>query len=142
MDETKKGFIRWDNWPLWIAVTITLPVVVMILALTDPVAPHNSDPAPETQPTAVTTEIIGEWSTYDYLITDTRLTIFREGGQLSMEVQFDDGGSFENALVESKSSSGRRFDTTDGSGEFFVIDTRGNLEIWDVFGLMTTADKE
>ena len=50
-------------------------------------------------------------------------------------------GELIQALAESNSSAGRRFDLSEGSNEYFVIDADGNLQIWDSIGLLYTAKK-
>ena len=36
---------------------------------------------------------------------------------------------------------GRRFEIAGESGEYFVIDLTGNLQVWDHYGLISTAKK-
>ena len=43
------------------------------------------------------------------------------------------------SLVESESEIGRRFDIAGESGEYFVIDLTGNLQVWGRYGLISTA---
>ena len=47
---------------------------------------------------------------------------------------------FDFSIVESQSPRGRRFQES-GASMFYVIDHRGDLQIWDTLGIITTARK-
>lgn len=83
-------------------------------------------------------EIIGEWEGGNI---PSRITIFNEAGQLNVKQVFYDGSELMQSLVESNSSAGRRFDTANEFGEYFVVDADGNLQVWDSSGLLYTAKK-
>ena len=97
-------------------------------------------PTPTANP-SLGSEVIGEWENEYIPGVKSRITIFSEAGQLNLKESFDDGGELIESLVESHSSAGRRFDLADGSGEYFVIDADGNLQIWGGSGLLYTAKK-
>ena len=86
---------------------------------------------------ALSVETIGEWR--NEYIWESRLVIVNEAGQFRLEETFDDGGTFQEALVESESQLGRRFDLIERSGEYLIIDRLGNLQLWDRYGLVSTA---
>ena len=112
----------------------------MELAAKDTMGLAVALPTP-TADTARDTEVIGQWRDHIFSGTEARIVIISESGQLRMEHVFNDGGKLEDSLIEVQSSVGRRFDNADGSGEYFVIDRRGNLEMWDIYGLVTTATR-
>ncbi len=88
---------------------------------------------------ALGTEIVGVWID-EFLGFEDRITIFKQGGQLRLEWVFDDGSKEYFAIVESQSPTGRRFEAAD-QFEHYIIDRQGNLQIWDPYGLITTAKK-
>ena len=107
-------------------------------------------PAPQTPNTPANREVIGRWFDEDGLSTlgGCRITIFREQGNLYVEFNYKDGrfnpkdGRLDKEMVvESPSSLGRRFDSvaTSPSGDYWVIDSRGNLQTRDNDGLFSTA---
>ena len=86
-------------------------------------------------------QVIGEWENeYDGGL-QSRIKIIRESGVVRLEETFDDGSIRTESLVESESEIGRRFEIAGGSGEYFVIDLTGNLQVWDRYGLISTAKK-
>jgi len=57
-----------------------------------------------------------------------------------MERRFQDGSSFTITLVEKESLQGRRFEDVEGSdsGDYFVIDSNGDLGVYDNTGSLGT----
>ena len=88
---------------------------------------------------ALGTEIVGQWRDHIFAGSENRVVIINESGQLRKEHIFDDGQKLTDSLIEVQSSKGRRFDNANGLGEYFIIDRQGNLEMWDRYGLVTTA---
>ena len=103
-------------------------------------------PTPTPEPTATPTadaalgmQVIGEWENeYDGGL-QSRIKIIRESGVVRLEETFDDGSMLTESLVESESEIGRRFDIAGESGEYFVIDLTGNLQVWGRYALISTA---
>ena len=59
-----------------------------------------------------------------------------------MTSEYSDGSSSAVALRETESQMGRRFDIVDSaSGDYYVIDAQGDLEIWGSYGFVRTARK-
>ena len=86
-------------------------------------------------------QVIGEWENeYDGGL-QSRIKIIRESRVVRLEETFDDGSIRTESLVESESEIGRRFEIAGESGEYFVIDLTGNLQVWDRYGLISTAKK-
>ena len=86
-------------------------------------------------------QVIGEWENEYEGGLQSRIKIISEFGVVKLEETFRDGSTLTEPLVEVESDIGRRFDATKGSGEYFVIDLMGNLEIWDCSGLISLARK-
>jgi len=86
-------------------------------------------------------KIIGRW--VNDSIVGTRITIFRQEGDLYIEHVYKDGSSGKEALVETSSTLGRRFDMVEGSssGDHWILDSQGDLQIRDNEGLISTARK-
>ena len=85
--------------------------------------------------------MIGEWLSTDPIYGEGRYVIVSKAGQLLLEIRFLEGGMVEEPLVERESSAGRRFNYADTGEEWFVINSEGNLEFWDHFGLFHTMKR-
>lgn len=90
-------------------------------------------------------EVIGSWLDESPFI-GKRYTIFRQNGKLFMEYVYEDGGTLKREIVEKLSDKGRTFrKNEDNSREFYLIDSQGNLQVWDWDQkkevLVTTAKK-
>lgn len=96
----------------------------------------TQEPVPENR------EIIGRWLDESPFV-GSRITIYREGGTLYVEQKYKDGSSSNKELVEKSSPLGRRFDEVGGStaGDHWILDSRGNLQLRDNEGLISTARK-
>ncbi len=94
------------------------------------------------EPVPANREVIGRW--FDEIaLGGCRITIFREQGNLYVELKFKDGSSSKERVVESSSPLGRRLAPVarSPSGDYWVIDSRGNLQTWDDEGLFSTAQR-
>jgi len=87
-------------------------------------------------------EIIGGWLD-ERPFAGSRITIFRQDGKLFMENTYKDGSAGTAELVETRSSNGRRFDYKPdrGNGEYYLINSKGELQQWDQDGPFMTAKK-
>ncbi len=96
--------------------------------------------APETAP--ANREVIGSWLDEGRFFGG-RIKIFLLDGKLYFQQKFRVGMSFETELVETESPLGRRFDSVEESttGDHWVIDARGDLEMRDNDGLIRTAKR-
>ena len=99
--------------------------------------------SPEKQrSTDLPTGVIGRW-------LDTRpfmggIALFREKEKLILETSFTDGSKNRKVVVEKPSPTGRRFDPvidTSGTGDHYILDASGSLQIRDIQGLIATAKK-
>ena len=87
-------------------------------------------------------EVIGSWlDETPYM--GRRITIFRQNGKLFMESVWYDGSSGKKEIVEKLSDQRRTFREKERNsfGEFYLIDSQGNLQLWDQEGLISTAKK-
>ncbi len=86
-------------------------------------------------------DVVGQWLD-DRPFMASRLTIYRSGGQLYLERRYPDGSSSDHRLRERATPDGRRFEEVDRqTGDYFLMDTRGDLQIRDAEGLLATARK-
>ena len=92
------------------------------------------------QPATANRELIGSWID-EAPFVGSRIEIFHEDGGLYLEETFGNGSSRRKALLETGSQLGRRFDETErsSSGDHWIIDARGNLQLRDNDGLIRTA---
>ena len=88
--------------------------------------------------------IVGEWIDQFTSSIENRIAIFKTtAGQFYMANEFSDGSKGTLNLRETESLVGRRFDVADSpTGDYFVIDAQGDLQIWDSYGLIRTARKD
>ena len=94
------------------------------------------------QPDASSREVIGSWLDDSPFIA-SRVTIFRQNGKLFIENTYKDGSSGKKEIVEKLSGKDRTFREKERNsfGEFYLIDSQGNLQLWDREGLISTAKK-
>ena len=121
----------------WATTHFNPTLDVRILGLTVP-----EEKALVTEPLAADREVTGSWLD-EITYAGSRITIYREGGTLYMDRKFKDGSGGKEELVEKPSPLGQRFDMKEGSssGDHWVIDQEGNLQIRDNLGLISTAKK-
>ncbi len=87
-------------------------------------------------------EVVGRWLDESPFVAG-RITLIQSGTKLFVERTFKDGSSSGDEVVEKRTSAGRRFDKVEGSstGDHWVINANGDLEIRDKDGLIATAKK-
>ncbi len=87
-------------------------------------------------------EVIGIWLDESPFI-GSRVTIFGKDGKLFMENKYKDGSIGKTEIAEKLSGRKRTFRSKKGSstGEFYLIDKQGNLQMWDEEGLIYMAKK-
>ncbi len=86
-------------------------------------------------------EVVGEWLDPG---VEELIKIYSKASQLQMEYRHRDGRIlFDFPVVETRTSKGgRRFEAADIEPSMhYVIDARGDLQIWDTIGIITTARK-
>ena len=86
--------------------------------------------------------VIGRW--FHHSIIDSRMsTIFRRGEKLYLEETYTYGYNNMIEINERASLLGRRFDKAEGSsaGDHWIIDSIGNLQLRDDYGLVETGSK-
>jgi hypothetical protein len=70
------------------------------------------------------------------------IVLIRDDGKFRVERKFGDGSSLTQEVGERPGSGGRRFNVRGGSyGEYYLLTSGGDLQIWDSEGLITTARK-
>jgi len=121
----------------WATTHFNPDLEVRILGLT-----AEQEEALKQQPDDPSREVIGSWID-DRMHVGNRITIFRQDGKLFMENTYADGSSRKNEIVAGPSTSGKKFEDKEGNsfGEFYLIDSQGNLQLWDQDGLISTAKK-
>ena len=84
-------------------------------------------------------DVIGKWL---WELVGGVITIYREDDTLYIEQKFSDGSELTEELVEKPSPLGQRFDKVEpGFGDYWIIDTAGNLQLRDSAGLISTEKK-
>ncbi len=87
-------------------------------------------------------EVIGVWFWELPAEYSQRISIYYLNHTLYMDTKFLDGSGSTEELVEKASSRGRRFEEKDPSyGEYFLLDSQGNLHLGDEDGLFETLQK-
>lgn len=102
----------------------------------------EQEEARKQQPADPSREIIGIWLD-ERPFGGSRITIFREDGKLFMENKYKDNSTGTAELVEIPSQHGRRFDYKPdrGNGEYYLINSEGELQELDQDGPFMTAKK-
>ncbi len=120
----------------WATTHFNTGLEVRILRIT-----LEQEQALKQQPNDPSREIIGSWLQERGFAN--RITIFRKDGKLFMENKYTDGSAGTAELVETSSPRGRRFDYNPdrGNGEYYLINSKGDLQQWDQDGPFLTARK-
>ena len=94
------------------------------------------------QPNNPSQEVIGSWLDESPFI-GSRITIFRQDNKLFIENKYTDGSVGKKEIVKKTSNNGEAFQKKESNsfGEFYLIDAKGNLQLWDKEGLISTAKK-
>lgn len=87
-------------------------------------------------------EIVGSWMVN--LTDDYRITVYRKNDKTYMENLFSDGRSSNEEYTQFKLQNGLGLQDEIGRelGEYFVVTTKGDLEIWSKNGKFYTARKQ
>jgi len=87
-------------------------------------------------------EVVGNWLN-DRPFIGNRTTIFRQDGKLFIEKTYTDGSIGKEELTKSESPLGQCFERVEGSdfGDHWILDSKGNLQLWDKEGLIATFKK-
>jgi len=94
-----------------------------------------------TPPPSSDRQVIGTWR--NEFIPAAVITIYRKNRKIYMEKLFSDGSALSYEMVEKRSTLGRRFQKVDPSaaGDYWIIDSNGDLQSRDEDGLIATAPK-
>ncbi len=84
--------------------------------------------------------IIGAWIDERHYAS-SKITIYQAQGRPFLQQRFGDGSKRTKELVERPSPDGRKFEMKEGSpsGDHFLIDRQGNLQLRDQDGLISIA---
>ena len=84
-------------------------------------------------------QITGSWLASGFM--GGRVTIYRKNSKVWLYWRYKDGSGKPVEVVRKKTSNGARFDeTTDSShGEYYLINSSGELEVRDTTGVILTA---
>jgi hypothetical protein len=84
---------------------------------------------------------LGKWIEYGYL--GGSISIFKEGDNLVLKREFSDESILKEEVTRRKTRNGIRFDLKEESpsGDYYLINHKGDLEIRDELGLIRTAKK-
>lgn len=87
-------------------------------------------------------DVIGNWLD-ETLYMGRRITIFHQNDKIFMESVYYDGSSGKEEIVEKLSGKDRIFRKKERNsfGEFYLVDSQDNLQLWDQEGLISTAKK-
>lgn len=121
----------------WATTHFNPDLEVHILGLT-----AEQEEALRERPDDPSREVIGSWID-DRMYLGNRITIFRQDGKLFMENTFTDGSSGKKEIVAKPPTSEKKFEDKEGNslGEFYLIDSQGNLQFRDQDGLISTAKR-
>ena len=125
-----------------ILIILTMGAILFV-SCASPVPPPTIAPTPIPTPTAMPTNqvIIGVWDYVLFASNKAIITIYSEDGALKAREAFYDGSKRVLTLSERQSPGGRRFDYPSGGGDYYVLNQKGDLEIWDKDGLIRTATR-
>jgi len=69
------------------------------------------------------------------------ITIYKANGSYLLKWRYSDGSKSEKTLIKKSSSKGIRFvKKNNPNGDYYIINSSNNLEIWDNLGLISTME--
>jgi hypothetical protein len=119
----------------WATTHFNPTLEVQILGLT-----AKEMQAVTTQPESAKRDHIGRWIDESPLMGG-RISIFRQGGDLFIELLFKDKSTYKKELVVKNTPLGRRFDMVvkSSAGDHWVLGSDGVLQVRDSEGLIALA---
>jgi len=109
------------------------------------VSPANLSSSSLNNPKTNNRKVLGSWFDDDLPGFENQVTIFSRGKQLYMENKYQDGGGVhEEEIVIKRLDDNVRYQRKRGgghSGEYYLIDSQGDLQLWDKDGFISTAKK-
>ena len=120
----------------WATSHFTPDLEVRILGASDEQAAEASKAG-----SAAKRQVVGVWLDPSPLVGG-RITIYWESGRTYMRNEFRDGGDSTNEVSSTETRHGTRFEQLgrNRTGDFFLLDERGDLQIRDSQGLIATAN--
>lgn len=85
-------------------------------------------------------DIIGKWF-YDIPYASHSITLYRKDNKIYMYRNFKDGSSGTHVMTLENTPKGKKYQEVGEEEEYYLINSKGNLEIWDSAGLIGTAKK-
>ncbi|NQY30398.1 MAG: hypothetical protein HRT69_13105 [Flavobacteriaceae bacterium] len=86
-------------------------------------------------------EILGKWRSEKSLSGATLVLFKSPNSKLKMRITFKDGSKIESDIKESKNNSLTRFEDDNEHGEFYILETNGNLGMYSHDGKFDEAIK-
>jgi hypothetical protein len=87
-------------------------------------------------------ELIGSWY-IEAPYTSRTLTLFRKDSKVFLERTFTDGSGSVKEMTETKTPNGMKYKEvgTDSDSDYYLINSKGLLELHDSYGLIDTGKK-
>jgi hypothetical protein len=100
--------------------------------------PIEEEKALMSKPKDLSGEIMGEW--IDESPFGAKYTLLKRTGKIIMIRKFKDGSGSEEEMIQKKQSGKLRFEEKGGNdfGEYYLIESNGQLAIYDNAGLINT----
>ena len=84
-------------------------------------------------------EILGKWRSEKSLMGAVLLLYRNPADELMMRITFKEGGLMESAVVESMKGGMRQYHDDNDHGEFYVVESNGNLGMYSAEGKFDEA---
>lgn len=86
-------------------------------------------------------EILGKWRSEKSLMGATLMFFKNKKGKLNMRITFKDGGNMDSEIKETKESGKTRLEDSNGHGEYYILESNGNLGMYGNNGKFDEAVK-
>ncbi|MCL9805881.1 hypothetical protein NAT51_10130 [Flavobacterium amniphilum] len=86
-------------------------------------------------------EILGKWRSEKSLMGASLVFFKNKEGKLYIRITFKDGSTMDSEIKETKTSGKTRLDDNNGHGEYYILESNGNLGMYGNNGKFDEAIK-
>lgn len=83
-------------------------------------------------------EVVGKWRSEKSLLGAT-LILYKDNNKLQMRTVFKNGQKMDSEIIQSKINGKTRFDDNNGHGEYYLMESNGNLGMYSKNGKFDEA---
>lgn len=123
------------NGMAWATTHFTPDLEIQIIGSTETEDKETS------KATDIDGEIVGKWRSEKSLMGDTLILFKNSEGKLMMRIAFKDGSTLDSEIVESTQDGKTKYQDNNEHGEYYILESNGNLGMYGNDGKYDEAVK-